>query len=96
MNGRVERIRAALEHAFAPAQVTVRDDSAAHAGHAGAATGRGHFSVEIESPAFAGVAPVARHRMVYAALGDMMQTDIHALAISARAPSDAAGPGRRT
>ncbi len=73
---RVERIRALLE---------VTDDSHRHAGHAGARDGRGHFSVTIVSPAFAGMAPLARHRAVYAALGDMMQTDIHALAIHAEA-----------
>ncbi len=82
---RVERIRALLEVAFAPVVLEVTDDSHRHAGHAGARDGRGHFSVTIVSPAFAGMAPLARHRAVYAALGDMMQTDIHALAIHAEA-----------
>ena len=82
---RVERIRALLEVAFAPVVLEVTDDSHRHAGHAGARDGRGHFSVTIVSPAFAGMAPLARHRAVYAALGDMMQTDIHALAIPAEA-----------
>ncbi len=85
---RVERIRAALEAAFAPSRLEVEDDSHRHAGHAGARDGRGHFNVLIVSPAFAGKAPLARHRAVYAALGDMMQTDIHALSIQARTPAE--------
>ncbi len=86
---RVERIRAALEAAFAPSRLEVEDDSHRHAGHPGARDGRGHFNVLIVSPAFAGKAPLARHRAVYAALGDMMQTDIHALSIQARTPAEA-------
>ncbi|MGX9719859.1 BolA family protein [Stenotrophomonas acidaminiphila] len=88
---RPERIRAALEAAFAPLQLDVEDDSHRHAGHAGARDGRGHFNVSIVSEAFAGMAPLARHRAVYAALGDMMQTDIHALSIKARTPAEAGG-----
>lgn len=86
---RVERIRAALEAAFAPSRLEVEDDSHRHAGHAGARDGRGHFNVLIVSQAFAGKSPLARHRAVYAALGDMMQTDIHALSIQARTPAEA-------
>lgn len=86
---RVERIRAALEAAFAPSRLEVEDDSHRHAGHAGARDGRGHFNVLIVSQAFAGKAPLARHRAVYAALGDMMQADIHALSIQARTPAEA-------
>ena len=85
---RVERIEAALRTAFAPQHLQVEDDSHRHAGHAGARDGRGHFNVAIVSDAFAGKAPLARHRAVYAALGQMMQTDIHALAIRARAPGE--------
>jgi BolA protein len=88
---RVERIRAALESAFAPQSLEVIDDSARHAGHAGARDGRGHFDVEIVSEAFAGLAPLARHRKVYAALGEMMTTDIHALSIRAKTPEEARG-----
>lgn len=84
---RVERIRAALQAAFAPQALEVEDDSHRHAGHAGARDGRGHFNVAIVSDAFAGMAPLARHRAVYAALGEMMQTDIHALSIKADAPA---------
>lgn len=83
---RVAAIRAALEEAFAPTVLEVRDDSHRHAGHAGARDGRGHFDVEIVSPAFAGMPPLARHRAVYAALGTLMDTDIHALSIRAGTP----------
>ncbi|CAN7378200.1 BolA family transcriptional regulator [Pseudoxanthomonas sp. LjRoot168] len=85
---RVERIRAALESALRPLALEVDDDSHKHAGHEGARDGRGHFTVRITSEAFAGKVPLARHRAVYAALGDMMQTDIHALAIEARTPDE--------
>lgn len=86
---RVERIEAALRAAFAPQRLEVEDDSHRHAGHAGARDGRGHFNVSIVSEAFAGKPPLARHRAVYAALGEMMQTDIHALAIKAQTPAEA-------
>lgn len=87
-SARVARMRALLEAAFAPEALEIADDSHRHVGHAGARDGRGHFTVELTSAAFAGLAPLARHRAVYAALGDMMQTDIHALAIQARAPGE--------
>lgn len=86
---RVDAIRAALQAALAPTELDVIDDSARHAGHAGARDGRGHFDVRIASPAFAGMAPLARHRAVYAALGGLMTTDIHALSIQASAPGEA-------
>lgn len=86
---RVRRIREALQ-ALQPTALDVRDDSHRHAGHEGARDGRGHFAVDIVSEAFAGLAPLARHRRVYAALGDMMQTDIHALQVRARTPAEAA------
>ncbi len=81
--GRVVAIRNALEAVFAPSKLEIRDDSHRHAGHAGAQDGRGHFSVEIVSAEFAGMNPLARHRAIYAALGKLMATDIHALAIKA-------------
>ena len=87
---RVERIRALLVEALDPAAIEVVDDSHKHVGHAGARGGQGHFSVDIVSAAFAGKLPLARHRLVYAALGEIMQTDIHALAIRARTPDEAA------
>ena len=85
---RIEKMRAALNAAFAPRHLVIEDDSHLHAGHAGAASGRGHFRVEIVAVAFDGQPPLARHRMVYAALGDLMQTDIHALSIQARTPDE--------
>ncbi len=85
---RVAAIRALLQQAFAPSLLEVRDDSHRHAGHVGARDGRGHFDVAIVSAAFAGQSPLARHRAVYAALGAMMVTDIHALSIRASAPGE--------
>ena len=85
---RVEAIRSVLDRAFAPTRLEVRDDSHRHIGHAGARDGRGHFDVVIVSEAFAGQSPLARHRAVYAALGELMTTDIHALSIHATAPTD--------
>lgn len=87
---RVGRIRDLLTAALSPESLVVTDDSHKHAGHAGARSGQGHFGVDIVSSAFAGKLPLARHRLVYAALGDMMQTDIHALSIHARSPDEAA------
>ena len=86
--GRVDAIRAALESVFKPTSLDVIDDSARHAGHAGARDGRGHFKVRIVSDAFAGQGLLARHRAVYDALGTMMQTDIHALQIEAKTPTE--------
>ncbi|MCS3744488.1 BolA protein [Xanthomonas arboricola] len=86
---RVERIRQALQAALAPTELEVVDDSHRHAGHAGARDGRGHFNVRVISAVFAGKPPLARHRAVYAAVGEMMQTDIHALSIEAIAPGEA-------
>lgn len=91
---RVGRIRTALEKAFVPQRLTIEDDSHKHAGHAGAAAGRGHFRVEIVSAAFAGQSLLARHRRVYEALDELMQTDIHALSLQARTP-DEDSPTRR-
>jgi BolA protein len=85
---RVTRIRAALEAKLAPVELVVDDDSAAHAGHAGAATGGGHYNVRIVSLQFEGVKLVTRHRLVYDSVHDMMHKEIHALAITALAPSE--------
>ncbi len=81
-----ERLRAAL----APTDVAVVDDSARHAGHAGAASGGGHYNLRVVSPRFNGLGRVARHRLVYDALSDLMRHDIHALAIEAMTPDEAA------
>lgn len=72
-----------------PSRLEIADDSALHAGHEGAKGGGGHYRLTIVSPQFAGKSTVARHRMIYAALGPMMQTQIHALAIRAYAPGEA-------
>ena len=85
---RVEQIRLRLEEAFAPESLDVDDDSHKHAGHEGAKGGLGHFSVSIVSEHFNGMRVLARHRAIYAALGEMMQTDIHALAIDAVASDE--------
>lgn len=87
---RVEAIRTALQAALAPTALEIEDESHRHVGHAGAADGRGHFRVDIVSGAFAGLSSIARHRAVYAALDGLMDTDIHALAIRARTPDEAA------
>lgn len=87
MSDRLARIRTALE-TLAPQQLDLVDESHKHVGHEGARDGRGHFRVHIVSAQFAGKAPLARHRLVYAAVGDLMNTDIHALAIEARAPDE--------
>jgi len=85
---RIEQIRDALQHALAPSVLEIEDDSHRHAGHAGARDGRGHINVHVVSERFAGMAPLARHRAVYAALGTLMETDIHALSIRAHTPSE--------
>jgi BolA protein len=85
---RIEKIRTALQAGLNPSQIELEDESHLHAGHAGAQSGRGHFSVSIVSSAFAGLGPAQRHRAVYAALGELMQSDIHALSIKARAPGE--------
>ncbi|MEW6371468.1 MAG: BolA family protein [Pseudomonadota bacterium] len=85
---RVERIEARLTEALAPLDLAVGDDSALHAGHAGAASGGGHYSVRIVSDRFEGLRLVMRHRLVYDAVHDMMKAEIHALAITALAPSE--------
>ncbi len=73
--------------ALAPSRLELRDESAQHAGHAGArASGGSHWQLTIVSEAFRGLSAVARHRMVYEALGDLMKRDIHALKIEASAP----------
>ena len=73
---------------LAPQQLDIADDSAKHAGHAGAASGGGHYRMNIVSPRFAGLPTLARHRLVYDALGAMMKREIHALSIVARTPEE--------
>lgn len=83
---RIEKIRAALQ-TLQPSVLEIEDESHRHAGHAGAASGHGHFRVKIVAAAFNGLSPIARHRRVYEILGDLMKTDIHALAIDAQPPA---------
>lgn len=85
---RVEAIRERLRRDLDPEELEVRDDSALHAGHAGAAGGAGHYALTVVSAKFEGKPPLARHRMVYAAVADMMPAQIHALSIDARAPGE--------
>ncbi|WP_396268264.1 BolA family protein [Ideonella sp.] len=80
-------VEAALKDALEPVQLEVSDDSAAHAGHAGAREGS-HFSVVVVSPLFEGKRLLERHRLVYDALRLLVPQGIHALAIQARAPSE--------
>lgn len=88
MSDRIHRIRARLTETFSPLECQLEDESALHAGHAGAASGGGHFRLRIVSDKFENRNRIARHRLVYDSLGDMMQTEIHALAITALTPSE--------
>jgi intracellular septation protein len=83
---RAQRLRERLESRFAPAQLTVEDESHLHEGHVGAAGGQSHFRIRIVAEAFRDIPSVARHRLIYAAVDDLMKSDIHALAIEALAP----------
>lgn len=84
---RLDRIRALLAP-LDPVLVELEDDSAMHAGHPGAASGGGHYRLKIVSPRFEGLRLVMRHRLVYDAVHEMLKSDIHALAITALAPSE--------
>jgi len=83
---RIAEITMRLESSLNPTTLEVTDESHLHAGHAGAKTGKGHFAVVISSEKFNGLLPLKRHRMVYQALGDLMDTDIHAISIQASVP----------
>lgn len=83
MSDRIEKIRLCLTQRLQPTALNIIDQSHLHAGHAGAKEGKGHFAVDITTSAFAGKSLIERHRMVYEAVGDLMQTDIHALSIKA-------------
>jgi BolA family transcriptional regulator, general stress-responsive regulator len=85
---RVTEIRKRLVEGLRPELLEVEDESHLHAGHAGARDGRGHFRVTVVSSAFAGKSRIARHRLVYEVMGDLMSTDIHALAVQALAPDE--------
>lgn len=83
----VERIRQSLAP-LQPQQLEIADDSALHAGHEGAKSGGGHYRLSIVSPQFAGLNTLQRHRLVYAALGSLMQREIHAMSINALTPEE--------
>ena len=87
---RVERIQALLQSALTPAECVVDDESHLHAGHAGAASGGGHYRLRLVSARFEGLNKVARHRLVYDALHEMMPQEIHALAMTLLTPGEAA------
>jgi BolA protein len=85
---RLEKIRLRLEGTFSPQECHLEDDSAAHHGHAGAASGAGHFRLRLVSAQFEGLNLVKRHRLVYDSVRDMMNTEIHALTMTTLAPSE--------
>lgn len=84
--GRLLRARLEFLH---PIEFRLIDDSALHAGHAGARGGGGHFRLRIVSTAFAGQSTVSRHRLIYGALGELMRSKIHALSIESLTPEEA-------
>jgi len=85
---RIEKIRANLTHALEPVELEITDESHKHIGHEGAKSGKGHFHVRIISHQFRGLSLLGRHRLIYTAVGDLMDTEIHALTIDAAAPSE--------
>lgn len=91
INPRLEKIRSLLAASFSPLDCQLEDESAQHIGHVGAASGGGHFRLRLVSEQFDGLKLVMRHRLVYDAVRDMMHTEIHALAITALAPSEVSG-----
>jgi len=89
VNERVNQIEQCLRAALAPLRLNIEDESAKHAGHAGAREGGGHFDVTIVASQFSGKSLLQRHRLVYDALGEAMRKDIHALSIHALTPDEA-------
>ncbi|MCE2970993.1 MAG: BolA family transcriptional regulator [Burkholderiales bacterium] len=85
---RVALIEARLRAALEPQSIAIDDESHKHAGHAGAASGGGHYRVHVVSRRFAGLPRLARHRLVYDALADLMHHDIHALALTLATPDE--------
>lgn len=85
---RITEIKTRLERELSPTQLDIVDESHLHAGHAGAASGAGHFNVTIVSDKFTGQSAIQRHRMVYLTLDDLMKSEIHALSINAQAPDE--------
>ncbi len=87
--GRSAAIQARITSSLQPLEIAIEDESHLHAGHAGARDGRGHFRVRVVSERFTGLRTLQRHRLVYEAVGDLMQTDIHALTVTALTASEA-------
>ncbi len=85
---RVAEIKERLERELSPSHIEIIDESHLHAGHAGAASGAGHFNVTIISDKFSGKSAIQRHRMVYLAVNDLMPSEIHALSINAQTPEE--------
>ena len=83
-----DTIRRLLTEAIKPETLEILDNSAAHAGHAGARSGGGHYNVTIIADVFEGKSLVQRHQLIYQALGDLMKQQIHALGINAISPSE--------
>jgi BolA protein len=71
-----------LNKDLSPSEISIEDESHLHAGHVGSKTGKGHFFLTIKSEHFKGLSPIKRHQLIYSSLGELMQTDIHALRIS--------------
>lgn len=88
---RVDTIRELINRSFAPLTCEIFDDSALHAGHAGAASGGGHYRIRLISERFVGLGKLARHRLVYDCLRELMQKEIHALAMTLLTPAEADG-----
>ncbi|WP_428353400.1 BolA family protein [Methyloprofundus sp.] len=84
----VDLIKSLLTESLSPEQLEVADNSQAHAGHAGAQSGGGHYHVRIVSSAFEGKSLVQRHQLIYKSLGDLMKQEIHALGIDAFTPTE--------
>jgi BolA family transcriptional regulator, general stress-responsive regulator len=89
--GTIERLRERLR-VLEPITLEIEDDSARHAGHPGAAAGGGHYTLVLVSPRFVGATRIARHRLVYDAVADLMQREIHALAMTLLAPDETVRP----
>jgi BolA protein len=85
---REQKIRQCLQSSLDPLELSIKDQSQLHIGHEGAKDGKGHFDVTVVSKAFVGLNRLQRHRLVYDALRDLLESDIHALRINAYAPSE--------
>ena len=85
---RIAAMREKLIASFAPSELNIEDQRHLHDGHAGAKSGKGHFDLKIVSANFSGQSLIQRHRAIYTALGELMESDIHALSINALDPSE--------